>query len=130
MTVAELIEQQGVVLSDKLISSVNVKAVVTNDLEVKILNSYDLTINVDNEKKFVKSTAKTVGDVLSEQGITLDEDDEVSPAADTVLTNDLVIEVLRVEYVTRETQEKIPFTTEKVNSSAMAKGTFRIFARV
>ena len=41
-TVAELIESQGVVLSDKLVSSANVKAVVTNNMEVMILNSYGL----------------------------------------------------------------------------------------
>ena len=125
-TVAELIEQQGVVLSDKLISSVNVKAVVTNNLEVKILNSYDLTINVDNEKKFVKSTAKTVGEVLSEQGITLDSDDEVVPTADTALSNEMVIDVLRVEYVTRETEETVKFTSTTKYSSAMLKGTKKV----
>ena len=125
-TVAELIESQGVTLSDKHFSSVDVNAVVTNNLRVEIISAYDIIINVDGEEKAVQTTVKTVGDVLSEQGITLDEDDEVSPAADTVLTNDLVIEVLRVEYVTRETQEKIPFTTEKVNSSAMAKGTEKV----
>ena len=125
-TVAELIEQQGVVLSDKLISSVNVKAVVTNNLEVKILNSYDLTINVDNEKKFVKSTAKTVGEVLSEQGITLDSDDEVVPTADTALSNEMVIDVLRVEYVTREAEETVKFTSTTKYSSAMLKGTKKV----
>ena len=125
-TVAELIEQQGVVLSDKLISSVNVKAVVTNDLEVKILNSYDLTINVDNEKKFVKSTAKTVGELLAEQNIVLDEDDEVVPTADTALSNEMVIDVLRVEYVTREAEETIKFTSTTKYSSAMLKGTKKV----
>ena len=125
-TVAELIESQGVTLSDKLFSSVDVNAVVTNNLRVEIISAYDIIINVDGEEKAVQTTVETVGDVLNEQGITLDEDDEVSPAADTVLTNNLVIEVLRVEYVTRETQEKIPFTTEKVNSSAMTKGTEKV----
>lgn len=125
-TVEELIETQGVTLSDNLFSSVNVNAVVTNNLRVEIISAYDIIINVDGEEKAVQTTEKTVGDVLSEQGITLDEDDEVSPAAETVLSNDLVIDVLRVEYVTRETEEKIPFTTEKVNSSAMNKGTQQV----
>lgn len=125
-TVAELIESQGVTLSDTLFSSVNVNAVVTNNLRVEIISAYDIIINVDGEEKAVQTTEKTVGDVLTEQGITLDQDDEVSPSADTVLSNDLVIDVLRVEYVTRETEEKIPFTTEKVNSSAMNKGTQKV----
>lgn len=125
-TVEELIETQGVTLSDNLFSSVNVNAVVTNNLRVEIISAFDIIINVDGEEKAVQTTEKTVGDVLTEQGITLDEDDEVSPSADTVLSNGLVIDVLRVEYVTRETEEKIPFTTEKVNSSAMNKGTQKV----
>ena len=125
-TVEELIETHGVTLSDNLFSSVNVNAVVTNNLRVEIISAFDIIINVDGEEKAVQTTEKTVGDVLTEQGITLDEDDEVSPSADTVLSNGLVIDVLRVEYVTRETEEKIPFTTEKVNSSAMNKGTQKV----
>lgn len=125
-TVAELIEQQGVVLSDKLVSSVNVKAVVTNNLEVEILNYYNLTINVDNEKKFVKSTAKTVGELLKEQNIVLDSDDEVVPSVDTALSNELVIDVLRVEYVTREQEETVKFNSKTKYSSAMLKGTKKV----
>lgn len=125
-TVAELIEQQGVVLSDKLVSSVNVKAVVTNNLEVEILNYYNLTINVDNEKKFVKSTAKTVGDLLKEQNIVLDSDDEVVPSVDTAISNELVIDVLRVEYVTREQEETVKFNSKTKYSSAMLKGTKKV----
>ncbi len=125
-TVGELIEQEGVVLSDKLVSSVNVKAVVTNNLEVEILNSYNLTINVDAEQRAVKSTAKTVGDLLKEQNIVLDSDDEVVPSADTALSNELVIDVLRVEYVTREAEEVVEFTSKTKYSSAMLKGTKKV----
>ncbi len=125
-TVGELIEQQGVVLGDKLVSSVNVKAVVTENTVVRILNSYDLTINVDNEKRLVKSTAANVGELLAEQNIVLDSDDEVSPSADTPLSNDMVIDVLRVEYVLREAEEKIPFSSKTSYSSALAKGTSKV----
>lgn len=124
--VSELIEQQGVVLSDNLVSSVNVKAVVTNNMEVKILNNYELTINVDDEIRHVKSTAKTVGELLEEQKIVLDEDDEVVPAADAPLSNELTIDVLRVEYVTREAEESVPFTSTTKKSSSMLKGTKKI----
>lgn len=125
-TVEELIESQGVVLSDNLVSSVNVKAVVTNNMEVKILNNYDLIINVDGETRQVKSTAKTVSDLLSEQNIVLDSDDEVEPTAETELSHGLTINVLRVEYVTREVTEGVPFSKETVQSSSMTKGTSKI----
>ena len=121
-TVAELIESQGVALTDKIFSSVNVNAVVTDNLKVELISAYDILINVDGEQKSVKTKAQTVGELLEEQGIVLDEDDEVVPTADTVLSNDLIVEVLRVEYVLREDSESIPFTSEKVNSSALQKG--------
>lgn len=124
--VSELIAEKGVVLSDNLVSSVNVKAVVTNNMEVKILNNYELTINVDNEIRYVQSTAKTVGDLLEEQKIVLDEDDEVVPSADTELSNELTIDVLRVEYVTREAEESVPFTSTTKYSSSMLKGTKKV----
>ncbi len=125
-TVADLIESQGVVLSDNLVSSVNVKAVVTNNLEVKILNNYDITIEVDGETKQVKSTAKTVDDLLKEQNITLDSDDEVVPSGDSALSHELKIQVLRVEYVTREETESVPFKETTKNSSSMLKGTKKV----
>lgn len=124
--VSELIAEKGVVLSDNLVSSVNVKAVVTNNMEVKILNNYELTINVDNEIRHVKSTAKTVGELLDEHKIVLDADDEVVPSADTELSNELTIDVLRVEYVTREAEESVPFTSTTKYSSSMLKGTKKI----
>lgn len=125
-TVAELIASQGVTLSDSVFSSVNVNAVVTNNLLVEIISAYDILINVDGEEKSVKTTAATVGELLKEQGIVLDEDDEVLPSADTVLSNDLTVDVLRVEYVTRDVNESIPFTSEKVNSSALQKGVQKV----
>lgn len=124
--VSELIKEKGVELSDNLVSSVNVKAVVTNNMEVKILNNYELTINVDNEIRYVQSTAKTVGDLLTEQNIVLDEDDEVVPSVDTELSNELTIDVLRVEYVTREAEESVPFTSTTKYSSSMLKGTKKV----
>ncbi len=124
--VSELISEMGVELSGNLVSSVNVKAVVTNNMEVKILNNYEITINVDNEIRHVKSTAKTVGELLAEQNIILDEDDEVVPSQDTELSNELTIDVLRVEYVTREAEEAVPFTKTTKYSSSMLKGTKKI----
>lgn len=125
-TVKDLIENQGVTLSENLFSSVDVNAVVTKDMVVEIINSFDVKINVDGEEKSVKTISSTVGDLLKEQKIILDKDDEVSPSQDTVLEADMVVDVLRVEYVTREAEETVEYKTETVNSSALAKGTQKV----
>ena len=125
-TVKELIASQGVTLSDELFSSVDVKAVVTNNMIVKIVKSFDVKINVDGEERSVKTISETVVDLLEEQNITLDQDDEVSPSLDAVLEADMIVDVLRVEYVTRAEEETIAFKTETVRSSALANGVKRV----
>lgn len=125
-TVNELFAEQGIVLGDDFVSSVDVNAVVTDNMEIRITHSYGITINVDGETKTVKSTAETVGDFLAEQGITLDGDDEVVPTAETELTEGLFIEVLRVEYVTRNEVETIPFESKTTYNSSMKKGTSKV----
>lgn len=125
-TVNELIESMGITLGDDFVSSVDIDAVVTDNMEVRILSANGLTINVDGETKTVKSTARTVGELLDEQGIVLDGDDEVSPSEETEIQNGMAVDVLRVEYVTREEQEVIAFETKTVNSAALAKGTTKI----
>ncbi len=88
--------------------------------------TYDVMVNVDGEEKSFQSSSKTVRHLLIEQGIILDEDDEVSPSQDTVLSNGLVVDVLRVEYVIRNVEEKIPFTSESIKSFTMTKDTKKI----
>lgn len=125
-TVGELLEEQGIVLGENLVSSVSVKAVVTEGMEIRILNSYNLTINADNEKRIVNSTAADVGELLAEQNIFLGENDEVLPSAETALSNGMVIDVLRVEFVTREAEETVAFATKTAYSSALEKGKTKV----
>ncbi len=125
-TVAELIDSKGVTLFNGGNSNVNLNAVVTNNLELVIYEAKPITINVDGETNTVKSIAQTVGELLKEQNIVLDNDDEVVPSLDTELTKDMVIDVLRVEYVMREAEEKIAYETEAIKSALYALGTTKV----
>ncbi len=125
-TVAELINSEGVTLFNGAFSNVNLNAVVTNDLELVIYEAKPITINVDGEKITVKSIAQTVADLLKEQNIVLDEDDEVEPSLDTELTKDMVIDVLRVEYVLRDAEETVAFETEAIKSALYSLGTTKV----
>lgn len=125
-TVAELIDSEGVTLFNGGISNVNLNAVVTNNLELVIYEAKPITINVDGETITVKSIAQTVGDLLKEQNIVLDNDDEVVPSLDTELTKNMVIDVLRVEYVMREAEEKVAYETETIKSALYALGTTKV----
>ena len=122
-TVAELIDSEGITLFNGAFLNVNLNAVVTNNLEIVLFEAKPITINVDGEKRTVKSVAKTVGDLLKEQNIVLDSDDETNPSLNTELSKDMVVDVLRVEYVSREAKENIPFETEKTFATCFFEDT-------
>ena len=125
-TVAELIESEGVTLFNDAFGNVNINAVVTNDLEIVVYEAKPITINVDGGQISVKTIAQTVGDLLKEQNIVLDADDEVVPSLDTELSKNMVVDVLRVEYVSREAEEKVAFETESIKSALYSLGTSKV----
>ena len=88
--------------------------------------SFDLIVKVDEEIKEVKTTAKTVGEMLEKENIIINSNDEVIPKMDAKLTDDMTVDVLRVEYVTREIEEDIPFESETKYSSAMLKSNKKV----
>ena len=124
--VGDFIESMGVSLGDHLVSSVNVRSIVSDGMTVQILNAYDLTVNVDNEKHIVRTTASTVGEVLEEEKIFLGGDDEIDPSSDTKLYNDMVINVYRVDYETFEEERTVSFEKKTVYSSALNKGVTKV----
>ncbi|MCR4594194.1 MAG: G5 domain-containing protein [Clostridiales bacterium] len=124
--VGDFIESMGVSLGDHLVSSVNVRSIVSDGMTVQILNAYDLTVNVDNEKHIVRTTASTVGEVLDAENILLGADDEIDPSADTKLYNDMVINVYRVDYETFEEEKTVSYEKKTVYSSALNKGVTKV----
>jgi 3D (Asp-Asp-Asp) domain-containing protein len=68
-------------------------------------------VRVLADGKALSSSGDTVRDALAEAGITLDKDDEVSPALDQSLSDGATIRVQRVSYKEGATEEKIPYRT-------------------
>jgi uncharacterized protein YabE (DUF348 family) len=72
----------------------------------------------------LRSSANTVGDLLTEQGITLGPLDTVTPSADTPLSDGLAVAVTRVAQTT--VTEQVPVAQpadQQVDDDSMAKGT-------
>lgn len=124
--VSDLFAEKEIVLSNSLVSSVNTNVICYDGLEIVLLTSYLVNVNCDGEIVSVNSTAGTVGELLAEMGIELSEDDEVEPAADETLSQNLTVNVLRVEYTTYEKEITVPFTKKTQYSSSMQKGSSKI----
>jgi uncharacterized protein YabE (DUF348 family) len=72
----------------------------------------------------LQSSANTVGDLLTEQGVTLGPLDTVAPAADTPLSDGLAVAVTRVAQTTATEQVPAPQPDDQqVNDDSMAQGT-------
>ena len=85
-----------------------------------------VSLTADGENKTYTTTALTVADLLAEAGVTLGEDDIVTPDAETVISDGIEIVVQRVEYK-EETETQIVdygFVTEE--TSSLASGTTQI----
>lgn len=124
--VGEFLASQGIKLGDNLTANVSADAVCRDGMEIVLTSACSVTVNADGESVTVNSMASNVGELLSEAGIVLGEDDEVEPSADTPLSDGMTVDVLRVEYVTREENETVAFTKKTEYSSSMSKGTSKV----
>lgn len=95
--------------------------------EITILRAFDVNITADGETKTVQMVGGTVANALEEAEIALpDEDDIISAALDEELVEGMVISLDRVEYVVTTETKSIPYETEKVNDSSLAKGKTKV----
>src|SRR6478735_4060952 len=72
----------------------------------------------------VQSTAKTVGALLTEQGVVLGAEDTVSPAVDTAVTDGLVIQVTRIATTSVTEEVEVPQPADQqVEDDSVDSGT-------
>ena len=70
--------------------------------------------------------AGTVGDALTAAQVTPDEDDVVTPAADTSLTDGLAIAYTNVEKRTTSKEEEVPFEKKEEKSDELEEGKTKV----
>lgn len=121
-TVSDLLSELSVTVEEGQLVSVPTDTVLYDGLVVKLTNAYHINVTADGATITLLIGEGTVADALSQANVTLDENDEVSPAASEVLYDNLDITVYRVTYTERTVNEKIAFSKKTVKSSSMFKG--------
>ncbi len=94
-------------------------------LEFSVETPKDITFATGSNTYWLHK-AGTVKDVLDAYGISPDEDDLVTPAIDTQLTDGLKITYVNVEVRTREEERVVPFKKKKVESDSMLRGMKKV----
>ncbi len=95
-------------------------------LSVEVTTPKEISLKVAGKSSKVTTTADTVADLLAEQGITVDSDDKLKPAATTEVTEALKVVVDRVEVTTLTKAEKVKFKTVSKKDSSLWKGESRL----
>ena len=125
-TVADFLSAKDVVLSEDILVNLPEKTVLQNSMNVKLQTAYNVSLTADGATTELKTGDGTVSDAVAKAGVTLGENDEVSPSLETELYDGIQITVYRVEYVERTAQEAIKYTTQTVKSDELYLGNSRV----
>lgn len=121
-TVGDLLEQEGITLAENQHADHEMDEYLTDGMEVKIFYLFNVEIQCDGETAAKEVESATVGDALTECGITLGADDRVTPAATEAVTEGMQIVVNRVTFDTVVETQAIEYETTYENDSSLAKG--------
>ncbi|GAB3812833.1 hypothetical protein GCM10028820_06560 [Tessaracoccus terricola] len=124
-TLDEALSYLNLNADDSKYSTSRSSAIGREGLSVEIATAKDVTLTVAGQPSQL-TIAGTVGDVIAEAGITPDDDDKLTPAADTVLEDGMEIVFVDVEAKARTEMTPIAFEKHEVKSDELTKGTQKV----
>jgi uncharacterized protein YabE (DUF348 family) len=96
---------------------------LTAGLHVFVARADPVLLSVAGAKALrIFTHAETVGELLNEQGITLDDLDSVEPAPDTLVTAEMSVVVTAAEEITVTEETVLPFETIYLDDPTLTEG--------
>jgi len=103
-------EYDGSVIDGDRIFPNREQAVFAGD-KIFIDREKKLTVQIDGEEKTFDTFGDKISTVLEMGGIQLDENDIIMPRGDTMMRDDIDVQITRVEFKEETVTKKIPFET-------------------
>lgn len=130
-TVAEVLAEQNVTLRDKDMVSADLNASVIENGNIIITRAVDVKIDNVGEELWIRTVPVSVGELLSQNNINVDENDEVLADEVTVDKNQIIadnmtIHIAKIDYTTYTEDEVIGYNYEETSSADIAKGESEI----
>ena len=122
-SVGAAIAEAGLTLGADDRVSADVASSVRDGMTVSVTRCYTVSITADGAAVQAKVWEGSVKSALSQTNTTVGEEDIVTPAADSALSEGLAIRVQRVTYRDVTTTEAIPYESSTVNDQTKEKGT-------
>lgn len=125
-TVAGLLKEQNIDLKEQDQISPRPQTAIKNKMNIDIKIAFHLTYVDGGKEQQAWSTSATVADFLTQQGITLNELDRVEPALTETISENGVVNVIRVEKVTDVVEEPVQFAVVTKKDESLEKGKEKI----
>lgn len=125
-TVKDALKKAGLTVSKFDAVTPSLGSEIKGDLKISIKRAYVVEVTADGNLLPIEFVEGTVADILKLAGITLGENDEVTPSLDTALTVGSSVKVSRVSYETRTATETIKFTTQNKKTISLYAGQTQI----
>jgi len=109
--------------------SVSLSSELTDGMTLTVANPINVTISADWKKHEITLTPRTVAEVLIAAGIEVRTQDIVTPAADTLLTEDTEIVVNRIDYRTVEEIITVNPKVIKREDPSLASGKTKVIQK-
>lgn len=122
-TVAELLKEQKIVLKAHDQITPRPQNAIKDKMNIEIKKAFHLTYVDRGKQQQVWSTSATVADFLTQQGIKLNEFDRVEPSLTETVSENGVVNIIRVEKVTDVVEEPLQFAVVTKKDESLEKGT-------
>lgn len=125
--ISGLINQLGIAANAKI--SAPAGTLLANSSDITIITPKKVTLVADGEKNQATTTAVTVADVLTQEGLKLSATDRISTPVDSDVVANMVITVVRVVHGTATETQDVPFETVKSVDGNLFKDEQKVLSK-
>jgi len=124
--VNQVLEEQSIVLKPEDNVSHSLASSIQDGDRIVIHRAVPVKVSVDGTTKTHFTTQDSVRKAIEELGVTLGQEDKVTPALDSKVSANLNIKVVRVTRHKIQTTQNVPFTVVKTSDKNLLKGTTKV----
>jgi len=121
-----LLKDKNIVLDPKDVVSPGLDSKLKDGEKITIKKALNVTVTVDGKILKLKSSKSTVGDMLKDEGILLNDGDKLSAGKAEVLKNGFNMEIVRVDTRTVLEKGSVDFSTVVQKNDDMIKDTSKV----
>lgn len=126
--VNQVLEEQSIVLGPEDAVSRPLASSIQDGNRIVIVRAVPVNVSVDGTSKVHFTTKDSVQETIEELGVTMGQEDKITPALTSKVSANLDIKIVRVTKHKVQTKESVPFTVVKTSDNTLLKGKTKVVA--